>query len=295
MRYVKKDFKNPPEELKAVSQKYKSMFCDGKENKVIKSNCYKKAKKALEKLYHGKCAYCETSIGAGFYMRIDHYRPKSIYRWLVFEWSNLVSSCEICNTKKGNQFPLPKGIPMVTRGEPESEESLANSKTLLAERPLLLHPELDYPEQHLEFRNDGNLKEKNNSAKGKTTIRVCDLNRDILRRERKSQIDGILYSVQNITLSIINILEEFPQLCHNDKAILSLLSFYYETFDKLQKMKNPENVHVFSFLGLQMYEKFEYFIISGLTDNKDIRTIAGNAFRFFKEGKLDALRHSTMV
>lgn len=288
MRRVEKEFHKPPPELKACAQKYKNIFRDGNEDEALKTDCYRKARKALEELYHGKCAYCEIYIEAVSYTRIDHYRPKSIYKWLAVEWSNLVLSCERCNTKKGNEFPLHREKSRVTKGEPESEESHANSKILLDENPLLLHPELDDPRRHLEFETDGKIKKKNDSARGEKTIKVCDLDRDILRRERKLQIDGILYWVQKVTVRVISFLEEIPELCHNDKAILHLLSFYYEIFDELRKLQDPENDHAFTLLGLYMYEEFEYFIIGGLPDKRDTRAIVRKAFRLFKEGKLQA-------
>jgi uncharacterized protein (TIGR02646 family) len=166
MRRVKKDFHRPPPELKTCAREYKKIFLDGNEDEALTRKCYKTAGKALEKLYHGKCAYCEIYIEAVSYTRIDHYRPKSIYKWLAVEWSNLVPSCERCNTRKGIKFPLPRGKSRVTKGEPESEENHANSKVLLDEDPLLLHPELDDPRRHLEFETDGSIKEKNDSARG---------------------------------------------------------------------------------------------------------------------------------
>jgi len=71
---------------------------------------------ALNQLYHNKCAYCEGLTNtAKFTSRIDHYRPKNGikgvtnhkgYYWLGYEWTNLLPTCEKCNIKKSNQFPL---------------------------------------------------------------------------------------------------------------------------------------------------------------------------------------------
>jgi len=37
---------------------------------------------ALYKLYHSKCAYCETNTNPGAAIQIDHYRPIYSY-WIV--------------------------------------------------------------------------------------------------------------------------------------------------------------------------------------------------------------------
>lgn len=61
---------------------------------------------ALNKLFHGKCAYCEASIKAVQPTDIEHFRPKGRvadclehpgYWWLSASWSNLLASCIDCN------------------------------------------------------------------------------------------------------------------------------------------------------------------------------------------------------
>ena len=60
---------------------------------------------SLERLFHGKCAYCESHIGAADW-DVDHFRPKGRvteradhpgYYWLTYEWENLYPSCNNCN------------------------------------------------------------------------------------------------------------------------------------------------------------------------------------------------------
>lgn len=59
---------------------------------------------ALQRMSCGaaRCHYCEDSEGAD----IDHFRPKSIYPNLAFQWENFVWSCAKCNRAKGNRFGL---------------------------------------------------------------------------------------------------------------------------------------------------------------------------------------------
>jgi hypothetical protein len=68
--------------------------------KVLPSKL-KGLKEALAKLFHGKCAYCESSVLHVQPYAIEHFRPKAgaigldgifspdHYWWLAFEWTNL--------------------------------------------------------------------------------------------------------------------------------------------------------------------------------------------------------------
>lgn len=121
---------------------------------------------AINTIYRYKCAYCETFFGASQPVAVEHYRPKGEviegtkrtkpgYYWLAATWKNLLPSCTDCNSPrrqrvsldgeetvrgKGNYFPL----------EPGSKRARVPGKERF-ERPLLLHPEFDQPDEHLEF------------------------------------------------------------------------------------------------------------------------------------------------
>lgn len=68
---------------------------------------------ALDQLFHGKCAYCETSYAASAPVDIEHYRPKGGvseepahggYWWIAMQWENLLPSCIDCNRKRGQRI-----------------------------------------------------------------------------------------------------------------------------------------------------------------------------------------------
>lgn len=80
------------------------------------------------------CAYCqrELSDNRG---DVEHYRPKSSYRGLMYEMSNFFVSCRICNqNRKGKKFQL------VDDDLPASD---SDPKAILEERRLLLDPAED--------------------------------------------------------------------------------------------------------------------------------------------------------
>jgi uncharacterized protein (TIGR02646 family) len=142
---------------------------------------HKKLKEALEKLFHGKCAYCEWRYGGGSYFEVEHYRPKSHYYWLAAEWSNLLPSCKKCNNGKLSKFPLADEKKRARRKGEERRE-----------RPLLLNPSdgRTDPARHLAFSpGDGAIRPaplagSRPSPFGETSIQVYRLARAELARER---------------------------------------------------------------------------------------------------------------
>ena len=121
---------------------------------------------ALEKLFHGKCAYCETPLVRHDW-DVDHFRPKGSvkespghpgYYWLGYKWQNLFPSCKFCNQKrkdvptwddstggsgrgKADHFPLAD----------ESQRIYNPDGDISVEDPLLINPCLDDPSQYLTF------------------------------------------------------------------------------------------------------------------------------------------------
>ena len=103
---------------------------------------YQIAREHLWKSQHGKCCYCEKwEERAG--NDVEHYRPKSIYWWLTFTWTNLMYACEQCNSKKSARFGL-------LSGERLKPEAAAPG----TEVPLLLDPSDTRlnPVEHIEFK-----------------------------------------------------------------------------------------------------------------------------------------------
>jgi len=159
---------------------------------------------ALEKLFHGKCAYCESKLPESGWP-VEHYRPKGRiaeepthpgYYWLAYCWYNLYPACTSCNERrrdkpiwaetsrgatagKGDQFPL---VNPRTRAWKRSND-------LRKEKPLLLDPCKDKPERHLTYDVMGAI--HGLSVRGETTIRICFLHRRRLQRRRADRITAI--------------------------------------------------------------------------------------------------------
>ena len=58
----------------------------------------------LKQMYNGCCAYCEGFVESVAYLEIEHFRPKSIFPRLMFEYNNLHYSCPICNKNKADKW-----------------------------------------------------------------------------------------------------------------------------------------------------------------------------------------------
>ena len=128
---------------------------------------HKEVKNELERLFRGKCAYCET-----FYASAQSHPG---YWWIAMAWDNLLPSCIDCNRKryqitprgdvsqvrlhentlgfsrsstvgtgKKDSFPLAAGGVRATRAD----------DPLSAEKPLLLNPCEEDPREHLEYLFD---------------------------------------------------------------------------------------------------------------------------------------------
>ncbi|RYF26667.1 MAG: hypothetical protein EOO42_00845 [Flavobacteriales bacterium] len=158
-------------------------------------------KEVLETLnvyYHNKCAYCEQKQK----VYVAHYRPKSKYPWLSLEWSNLLPICKDCNSSLSNKFDIGGRAIRLTSSLFNDDILLANSEILLQEEPLLLHPEVDSPENHIYFDNNGFAVGR--TSRGRYTIEVLRLNRIELKAKRLEVIDSLYKELLGVFDSVFN-------------------------------------------------------------------------------------------
>ncbi len=165
---------------------------------------------ALRELFFDKCAYCEMNLSDSF--DVDHYRPKGAvanvtahpgYYWLAYEWANLLPSCPSCNQRrrevptwesptrggiagKGTQFPL----------FAEDKRAWGPSDDLTREDPLLLNPCDSAPERHFTFNGYGEI--QGTDIYGKKTIKICHLDRVLLRKKRLRVIEKVIRIIETI-------------------------------------------------------------------------------------------------
>lgn len=145
----------------------------------------RQARDPVSQLFQDKCAYCESSVGASSGGYIDRFRPlhdasslsgqgdPDHYGWLAADWDNLYLACPACSRAKRSLFPVegPRGRVLA---------SVALLRRV--EDALLVDPCWDMPDEHLAFVESGFVEAL--SPRGETTIKVMNLNRPPLVKER---------------------------------------------------------------------------------------------------------------
>jgi uncharacterized protein (TIGR02646 family) len=119
---------------------------------------YKLARRALAKMQHLKCCYCESRLQDERWEHVEHFRPKAEvqreqggqqadgYWWLAWTWNNLLFACQRCNHAKGTFFPLLEG----------STNLQAEQQPPGGEQPALIDPaDEGDPREHIQFRRFG--------------------------------------------------------------------------------------------------------------------------------------------
>ena len=145
----------------------------------FQSGRWKPSKDQLKVEAKDKCSYCEAPTSLVAYGDVEHYRPKSIYWWLAYNYENYLVSCQLCNQKfKKAKFPVRNNrlrAPRVANNSTDAHlDSLAGTlgpdsldvtavaafrQLHEAERPLLLNPYMDKPEDFYAWRAEDTLQE----------------------------------------------------------------------------------------------------------------------------------------
>jgi len=177
---VYKDFDNPPIDLLGDTPKITDAV-----------------KQALYDLYHGKCAYTEEKIPFEE-MEILHYRPVSLYPKLEFEWSNLLPVCKDVIVSLAEKFPI-NDKKVDFKLLKDAENCRADSLVLLAEKPVLLHPEVDTPENHLYFTRPSLDYFQARNKRSWKTIDLVSLNTESLAEKRQQTIEDLTTTLTSLT------------------------------------------------------------------------------------------------
>ncbi len=250
-------------------------------------------KQALDAIYFNKCAFCENEITSAT-PHVEHYRPKARvtgapnhkgYYWLGYEWTNLLLCCPTCNNKKRNQFPITG--PRVSEPPNNREHWCGNSQPMIGELPLILNPELDDPAQHLDFTSLGTIQSRD--IRGKTTIDICALNRDILIKLRRRILDDFLADFQAQLLLVIR---EYPQLglfyaalVDDPRKIIRDFHFlFFRIFEKMFINLSPKSS--FSAFRSCLVDRFDIFVLSNLNQDYE-RDLLSKAWEMYRTGELN--------
>ncbi len=189
-------------------------------DKLFKTAPWKTAKPRLSDESCVKCAYCESTAESQ-HGDVEHFRPKSVWWWLALCYDNYLLSCQICNqVYKSDKFPLATGGK--TLGEPTLNSSTTNAhlqaiagtlapdpvavtegrtlenylKDCVKEKPLLIHPCQEHPEDFIIYEANAALhsvKVLPRKPSHKARIAACEecfgINREMLCEQRFSRYE----------------------------------------------------------------------------------------------------------
>jgi uncharacterized protein (TIGR02646 family) len=238
-----------PTVLKPDSEAKKKELCAAKEHYTThppKTGSFRFAlykhesvKSSLSRLFHGKCAYCESNYEGNHPVDIEHYRPKSEvvlgkgkritgYWWLAAEWQNLLPSCIDCNRERSQYFSDGKKADLAGKGsqfpilEPSFRATKPNEE--INETPLLLNPCDHNPSEYLSFADREGFNIAINVGGGfmsskiaRTSIRILGLNRQGLVNSRTAHIRHLQFQLDSL-VDFILILDESPKDAIKDIA-----------------------------------------------------------------------------
>jgi uncharacterized protein (TIGR02646 family) len=144
-----------------------------KAGKVAFPAIWGKQKETIAGMSHRKCVYCEGPINARRAAHVEHFKPKTLFPSLVYEWTNYFLGCPGCNGAKADKWPRRGGY---------------------------VRPDRANPGCHFVFFEDGSMK----AAKPKTaSVRMVedfDLNRQWLADQRKQNIQKMLNLLNEVEL-----------------------------------------------------------------------------------------------
>ena len=190
--------------FKSAKTETKKSIKEGKDHKANKAiYSHDSLRRALEKLFHYKCAYCECSI-TRIDWDVEHFRPKGRvaenkdhpgYYWLTYDWNNLYPSCTFCNQKRKDKplwGDLTKGItggkadqfPLID----EKNRAMSHRESIKKEKHLLLSPCNDIPSKYLTFGTEGQIISFDDNKRGNATISIFNLFQRRLKKERKKVV-----------------------------------------------------------------------------------------------------------
>lgn len=204
---------------------------NGWNGKAFDFSVYKddEVKEALRRLFHGKCAYCESRFSHVAPEDIEHWRPKGAvqlddgseqkpgYYWLAATWSNLLPSCIDCNRRRRQEDARDPAstqsgkeglFPVVSARWTRHDQADRNG-----EEPLLLDPCIDDPRQYLEvsyvdkkavvreLKPEGTRENR----RARESIRVFGLNRSELEKVRQEQRLELEGRFEEVRLNLENL------------------------------------------------------------------------------------------
>jgi hypothetical protein len=151
-----------------------------------------------------------------------------------------------------------------------------DSKKHCDEKPLLLHPEMDQPDKHLVFLEDGRI--EGLTPRGSATVKICKLDRETLNIARKKLAEDFYREIKNVLHDFL-----FKEASRE--------TFLYDLdriFKKIQEAKKTKSEY--SRLAWFLYHEFDKFFIKPLKEEVEF---GEKSIRFVKKAFASFRKHGT--
>lgn len=220
----------------------------------------------LERLYHNKCAYCESQINTTADGNIEHFRPKNEidtgtekltpgYYWLGGDWDNLLLSCTRCNQKRKYKNSNGKGT--ITRGKDtkfpvidESKRARSHTDSIKEEDKvrLLFNPSADKKvETQFKYDQDGAIQPAKSRGIGRkraeSSIDVFVLDRGQLTKDRAEAMENLQRRLQFLRSEV----RDFHRAFHeglDEVELDSLAKTAKELLNEIRKLLSKEATYL---------------------------------------------------
>ena len=174
-----------PDGLDAVRQRYTprwvSHYRDGTGSKPSDSR-WRNYLDVLHSAFYFICAYCEETCPG----EVEHFKPKSRFPELVYEWSNWLIACRYCNGAKSNEWPSGGYVDPCARTRPAWPDNYFQFNMETGE----IQPVPDLSNQRLK--------------KAQTMIQDLGLNRTFHLRERRKILNTLEVMLSEVELTDIS-------------------------------------------------------------------------------------------
>ena len=200
MRYIPLKENPPPEEwrnkAKELTEHLKTLSEDERKDFIERnSHIWRELRDFLSNLSYGKCWYSEAKEVYSYY-HVDHFRPKSEYWWLAFDWKNYRLAGQVGNINKRDEFKVLR-YKANNPDDPIEDEVYYLLDPTDESDPLLLF--FDETGKAIPSEDNGLSKER-----AEYTIKVLKLNYEPLKEARR-----------NVWLKCRDIIDEIKSLSTN--------------------------------------------------------------------------------
>ncbi len=233
-------------ETKAIINNYKLSIANNQSFPLSNhfNNVWTKLKSTYFEIQNGRCCICEKELNDIYSQDIEHYRPKNHYWWLAYNPQNYYLSCAECNRSyKKIKFPLFDEFPLQVS---QDKTSYINRKNINNEKPLLLNPVEDNPDDYFEL----------------VFIIHSSTNNGIAILQSKNGISVTLKERADKTIEIYN-LDLHSYSTDSDKSRFNLMNKYYNDLFEIAKAR----------VTMNKKNDFIQFLTKKLNERQELKTL----------------------